>query len=168
MTNTPARVPESGDPAGGDVIAQERKSRRIRMPPWLIYSLLTVLLYGIWGALSKVVSNDMSPYMYQVAFSVGLLPVVAVVLRSRRLSGGHDRKRGILYAFGTGVLGGTGNMALFKSLGMGGPAAIAVPVSSMYSVVTVVLAFLFLKERVSRSQKIGLLLAFAAIYLLST
>jgi len=51
---------------------------------------------------------------------------------------------------------------------MGGQAAIAVPVSSMYSVVTVVLAFLFLKEHVSRSQKIGLLFAFAAIYLLST
>ena len=50
-----------------------------------------------------------------------------------------------MYAFGTGFLGGTGNMALFKSLSMGGQAAIAVPVSSMYSVVTVMLAFLFLR-----------------------
>jgi transporter family protein len=144
------------------------KLQVMRMPPWLIFSLLTVLLYGIWGALSKVVSNDMNPSMYQVAFSVGLLPVVAVVLRSGRLAGGHGRKRGMLCAFGTGVLGGVGNMALLKSLGMGGQAAIAVPVSSMYSVVTVILAFLFLRERVSGSQKIGLLLAFAAIYLLST
>ena len=143
---------------------------RFGMPAWLTYSLLTVVFYGLWGTLSKVVSNEMNPWMYQVVFSVGLLPVVAVLLRSRRLSAGttgSSRRRGMFYAFGTGILGGVGNIALYQSLGMGGEASIAVPVSSVYSVVTVILAFLFLKERVSGSQKLGLVVGFVAIYLLS-
>lgn len=143
---------------------------RTHMPSWLTFSLLTVLLYGVWGALSKIVSNDVSPAMYQVAFSVGLIPVVGVLLRSRRLSAGSSgskQNRGKLYAFSTGILGGAGNIALYKSLRMGGEASVAVPVSSVYSIVTVILAFLVLKERVSGSQKLGLLVGFAAIYLLS-
>ncbi len=167
MTDRKAPVPELGTSAGPRL--KERRPR-VGFPQWLTFSLLTVLFYGMWGMLSKVVSNDMSPAMYQVAFSAGLVPVVAVLLRSRRLSAGStgiSRKRGMFYAFSTGILGGAGNIALYKSLGMGGKASIAVPVSSVYSVVTVILAFLFLRERLSGSQKVGLLIGFVAIYLLS-
>jgi transporter family protein len=163
-------VPESGSSVAGDPESKRHKFRGIGFPQWLTFSLLTVLFYGMWGTLSKVVSNDMSPGMYQVAFSLGLVPVVAVLLRSRRLSAGttgSNRKRGMFFAFSTGILGGAGNIALYKSLSAGGEASIAVPVSSLYSVITVILAFLFLKERVSGSQKLGLLVAFVAIYLLS-
>jgi transporter family protein len=166
MTDREASVPESS--AGPQ--SKLRTASKIGIPLWLTFSLLTVLFYGLWGVLSKVVANDMSPAMYQVAFSAGLVPVVAVLLRSRRLSEGSTgarRKRGMFYAFATGILGGAGNIALYKSLGMGGMASIAVPVSSVYSVVTVILAFFFLKERISGSQKAGLLIGFIAIYLLS-
>jgi transporter family protein len=171
MKDNETVVPESRNSVPADPVSKERKHHSIGFPQWLTFSLLTVLFYGLWGTLSKVVSNDMSPAMYQVAYSVGLVPVVAVLLRSRRLSAGStgsSRKRGIFYAFSTGILGGAGNIALYKSLGMGGEASIAVPVSSLYSVTTVILAFLFLKERVSGSQKLGLLVGFASIYLLST
>jgi bacterial/archaeal transporter family protein len=169
MENTEAQVRR---PSGSAVDGPDSTGRgRFGVPAWLIFSLLTVLFYGLWGTLSKVVSNEMTPWTYQVVFSVGLLPVVAVLLRSRRLkeggTAGSSRRRGMLYAFGTGILGGAGNIALYKSLGMGGEASIAVPVSSVYSVVTVILAFLFLKERVSNSQKLGLVIGFVAIYLLS-
>ena len=168
MKNAETQVPESRGSAGAGPDSTGR--RHFGVPAWLIFSLLTVLFYGLWGTLSKVVSNEMSPWTYQVVFSVGLLPVVAVLLRSRRLregTTGRSRKRGMFYAFCTGILGGAGNIALYKSLGMGGEASIAVPVSSVYSVVTVILAFLFLKERVSGSQKLGLVIGFVAIYLLS-
>jgi len=133
---------------------------RAIVPPWLAFSLLTVLLYGLWGALSKLVSNEMSPSMYQVAFSVGLTPIIIVLLCSRRLTSGSSegtRRRGKIYAFATGILGGVGNIALYQSLSMGGKASVSVPLSSVYSIVTVMLAFLLLKERVSGSQKVGLL-----------
>ncbi len=137
------------------------------VPQWLVLSLLTIVLWGLWGATSKAVADDINPYMNQVLFAMGLLPVIAVVLRSKRLSGGNNRKHGIFYAFITGILGGTGNMAFFRSLTLGGKASVVVPATSLSPLVTVLLAFLLLRERVSLSQKFGLVLALVAIYLLS-
>ena len=130
-------------------------------------SLLTIVLWGIWGATSKAVSNDIDAYMNQVLFTVGLMPLMLLVLRSRRLSGGNDRKRGIFYAFITGILGGTGNIAFFKSLTLGGQASVVVPMTAMSPLVTVLMALALLREKLSTSQKIGLGIAFVAIYLLS-
>jgi len=49
----------------------------------------------------------------------------------------------------------------------GGKASIVAPVTALFPMVTVVLAVIFLRERVGRTQWLGLLLAFVAIYLLS-
>src|SRR5207302_9057236 len=69
------------------------------IPPWLLYSLLTILVWGVWGATSKAVANDINPYMNQVLFTIGLVPVLSLVVRSPRLAGGKRRKRGVVYAF---------------------------------------------------------------------
>jgi len=143
------------------------KAERKRFPAWLVYSLLTILLWGVWGALTKVVSADIDAYMNQVLFAIGVLPVMAIVFFSRRLTGGTNRGRGIFYAFITGVLGGTGNIAFFKAFSEGGKASVVVPATSLSPLVTVILGYFVLKERASGYQKVGLALAMAAIYLLS-
>ncbi len=136
-------------------------------PAWLGYSLLTILLWGVWGALTKAISTDLDAYTNQVLFSFGVLPVMAFALFSPRLAGGANRRRGIFYAFITGILGGAGNIAFFKAFTAGGKASVVVPATSLSPLVTVILGFLLLKERASGWQKVGLLLAMAAIYLLS-
>jgi transporter family protein len=141
--------------------------RRKKLPSWLALSLLTIVLWGVWGATSKIVSNDIDAYMNQILFTIGLMPLILLVLRSRRLAGGNDRKRGIFYAFITGILGGTGNIAFFKSLTLGGQASVVVPMTAMSPLVTVLMALALLREKLSMSQKIGLGIAFVAIYLLS-
>ncbi len=138
-----------------------------KLPAWLVYSLLTILLWGVWATTSKVISDDINAYTNQVLFAIGLIPVMLVVYRSPRLAGGSNRKIGISYAFVTGILGGTGNITFFKSLMVGGKASIVVPATSLSPVVTVMMGFFILKERLTAAQKIGLALAIAAIYLLS-
>jgi transporter family protein len=138
-----------------------------RFPVWLVYSLLTIVLWGVWSTVTKVIADDITAYVNQVLFTIGLLPVIAVVLRSRRLAGGHNRKRGIFYAFITGILGGTGNITFFKALSAGGKASIVVPATSLSPLVTVIMGYFVLKERATTSQKAGLVLAMVAIYLLS-
>lgn len=144
----------------------EAPAGKKRIPQWLLYSLATILLWGVWGATSKAISDDITAYMNQVLFTFGMLPLIGLVVRSRRLSGGINRKRGIFYAFITGILGGTGNIAFFKSLTLGGRASIVVPITAMSPLVTVIMAFFVLRERMSASQKVGLALALAAIYCL--
>jgi transporter family protein len=134
---------------------------------WLFYSLLTILLWGGWGAISKAVADNVNAYMNQFLFTLGLFPLMLLVFRSPRMAGGRNRKRGIFFAFLTGILGGLGNIAFFKSLSMGGRVTVVVPMSGLSPLVTVLVAFVVLHERMSTYQKVGLAIALAAIYLLS-
>ena len=138
------------------------------MPRWLAFSLLTIFVWGAWGAISKVASEGVDAYTNQIFFTFGLLPLIAIVWRSPRNAGGRPgRRTGIAWAFLTGVLGGTGNIAFFRALVMGGKASVVSPVTALFPLVTVILAVTFLHERVGTAQKIGLVLALIAIYLLS-
>lgn len=136
-------------------------------PLWLVYSILTLVLWGIWGATSKVVSDEIDAYTNQVLFGIGIVPLFLLVAFSPRLRGGVNRRRGIFYAFITGILGGTGNIAFFRSLMDGGKASVVVPATSLSPVVTVLMSYFILKERLTAVQKLGLVLAIAAIYFLS-
>lgn len=138
------------------------------MPRWLAFSLLTILVWGAWGAISKFASNGVDADTNQVFFTLGLLPLIAIVWRAPRNAKGKEGKHvGIGWAFLTGILGGTGNIAFFHALVIGGKASIVSPVTALFPLVTVILAVTLLHERVGAAQKLGLVLALAAIYLLS-
>jgi transporter family protein len=142
--------------------------RILGMPRWLAFSLLTILVWGAWGVISKVASEGVDANTNQIFFTFGLLPLIAIVWRSpRNGGGGAGRRTGLAWAFLTGILGGTGNIAFFHALVMGGKASIVSPVTALFPLVTVILAVTFLHERLGTAQKIGLALALVAIYLLS-
>jgi transporter family protein len=137
------------------------------MPRWLAFSLLTILLWGAWGAVSKLASDGVDANTNQILFTLGLIPLMVFVLRSGRAPAAPGRGAGMGWAFFTGILGGTGNIAFFRALVAGGNASIVVPATALFPLVTVILAVLFLRERLGNAQKLGLVLALIAIYLLS-
>lgn len=138
------------------------------LPRWLVFSLLTIVVWGVWGAVSKVSSDAIDADTNQVFFTFGLLPLILLVWRaSRAKPSDKGHRAGVGWAFVTGILGGTGNIAFFHALGTGGKASIVAPVTALFPLVTVVLAVTLLGERIGTAQKIGLGLALLAIYLLS-
>jgi len=146
-------------------------SRPRTFPKWLLWSLATIVLWGTWGLVSKIASGGVDAYVNQLLYTVGLLPLMVFVgwTVSKRSAGDarEGRNRGIFWAFLTGILGGLGNIAFFQALVKGGSASVVAPVTALFPVVTVLLALVFLKERLGRVQWLGLALAFLAIYLLS-
>jgi drug/metabolite transporter (DMT)-like permease len=58
-----------------------------------------------------------------------------------------------------------GNVFYYDVLGRGGKAALIVPLTALYPLVTILLAMLLLKERLNRIQLGGVLLSLIAIYL---
>jgi drug/metabolite transporter (DMT)-like permease len=134
---------------------------------WLRYSMLSMLAYGVWGAVSSLASQNVSPLTLQIVSTLGLFPVAVVLLFSNNIYQGADRRRGILLAMATGVIGGTGNLTLYQALRIGGEASVVFPLTGMYPLVTLALARLLLKERLNRVQGVGIALALVAIYLFS-
>ena len=136
-------------------------------PAWLWLSLLTILLWGAWGLQAKIIAEKISPWMNQVLFPIGLLPPLVWMLLSKNLRKGVHLPKGSIYAFVTGILGGTGNIAFLAAMSTGGKAAIVVPWVGLAPLVTVILARFTLHESITRAQMAGLALALVAIYLLS-
>lgn len=142
-----------------------------KLPVWLIWSLATILLWGIWGLVSKVASARVDVYANQLLFTAGLMPLMAFAgWAVGRHSSGQERagrRSGAFWAFLTGILGGVGNLAFFQAMAKGGKASVVAPITALFPMVTVLLALFFLRERLGRVQWLGLALAFTAIYLLT-
>jgi transporter family protein len=149
----------------GDTV--QMNAARVRIPSWLCYSLLTIVLWGAWGVQSKLITDRISPWMNQVLFPLGLAPVVAWLAFTGRLQSGTCERHGAGWAFFTGVLGGAGNVAFYLALRRGGSVAVVVPLTCLFPLVTVATAYLVLHERLTAPQWGGLALALVAIYLLS-
>lgn len=152
------------------VSSQISVDRRTRFPKWLLWSLLTIVLWGTWGLVSKVASGGIDAYMNQLLYTAGLAPLMVFVGVSVHREGGEkngQRRSGVFWAFLTGILGGVGNIAFFQALVKGGKASVVAPVTALFPMVTVLLALVLLKEKLGRTQWLGLALAFAAIYMLS-
>ena len=138
------------------------------MPRWLLYTLISILFWGVWGVVSKVSSTTVSAMHTQVLFAVGMIPPVllAAVLPGR--SEGTDKRRGIVYGFLTGIIGGIGNLALFRAFEIGADASVISPLTGIYPLFTVIASVIVLKERMNGVQIAGTLLAGTAIFLLSS
>jgi transporter family protein len=135
------------------------------MPRWLLYTLLTMLLWGGWGVLSKPLSSALSPWQVQTLSALGLLPVLALLGRSPNLRTGANRARGCALGFASGLLSGLGNVAYYQALAAGGKAAAVTPITALYPLVTVALAVLFLRERLNPVQTVGVGVSLVALYL---
>jgi bacterial/archaeal transporter family protein len=144
-------------------------SARSLFPAWLVFSLLTVLVWGTWGLQSKVAVDRVAASMNQVLFPIGLLPILVWALRSaRNKATPGSRSRGAVYGLLTGLLGGAGNIAFYEAFERGGPASVVTPLVGLAPLVTVALAIPILHERLNPKQIAGLVLAIGSIYLLST
>ncbi len=137
------------------------------MSQWLRFSLISLVAYGVWGAVSSLASQNVSALTLQIVSTIGLFPVALVLAFSKNVLVGANLRRGMLIATATGVIGGTGNLTLYQALRLGGEASVVFPLTGMYPLVTIVLARLLFKETMNRIQAVGIGLALAAIYLFS-
>ena len=134
------------------------------MPRWLIHTLLTMLLWGGWGVVSKPLSSTLSAWEMQALSTFGLLPVILVLACSRSLRTGANPRRGFLQAFAAGLIVSAGNAAYYKALALGGKAAAVTPLTSLYPLVTILLALGLLQERLNSVQAAGVGVSLLAIY----
>jgi drug/metabolite transporter (DMT)-like permease len=135
------------------------------VPRWLIWTVATLLAWGIWAILAKQIGDALSPSQSQMLSTLGLLPILAALALNQETQAPRNRRRGIILAFGSGVVSCIGNIPYYTALGGGAKAATVVPLTSLYPLVTVLLAAVLLKERLNWMQAVGVVLSLVAIYL---
>jgi transporter family protein len=136
-----------------------------RRSAWLFYALLCIVWWGVWGFLSKLGSDQISPQQLQILFTIGIIPPTALACAQRGFKVEADR-RGAIYGILNGVFSGLGMLAYYAALARG-KASVVGPFTALFPLLTIALAFAFLRERINRVQAAGLILALAAIILLS-
>jgi transporter family protein len=135
------------------------------MARWLGWTLATIVAWGIWAILSKLIADDQSPAHSQVLSTIGIMPVVLALWMMNDSPPTGNRRRGILLALGSGIVSCLGNIAYFDVFSRGTKAAAVIPITALYPAVTVLLAIPLLNEQLNRWQVIGIGLSMGAIYL---
>jgi uncharacterized membrane protein len=132
---------------------------------WLVYSIAAAFCWGVWGVLAKFISSDITPFVNHFLFTVGMLFTLPFIIKKCKRKDANTK--GIFYGIISGVFAVIGNIAVYKAFASGGLAAIVIPVTNLYPLITIIIALAIFKEKLNWMNVIGLLLAIPAILILS-
>ncbi len=131
-----------------------------RISDWLGLALGALVAFGSSAILQKLATNHVSGDAAFGAFSAAFIPVAvgiyAFTTWPRNLAA-------VPTALGVagGVLNGLGVLATLAAYRSGGKASLVTPLAALYPVITVVVAVVFLGERLDSRQAAGIALAIA-------
>jgi transporter family protein len=138
----------------------------MHFPLWLLFALMTLVLWGVGSITQKLATNWIPTGRCFVWFVLAMVAIALTLLPASS----HDwnLSRGVFWeAVLGGALNGLGAMTSFMALERGGKASIVIPLCYLYPVITILLAVAFLHEIITRAEVGGIVLAMAAAFLLS-
>ena len=135
---------------------------------WVWYMVLTVLFWGGWAILSKLVTEEMPANHAVFVFTLGAASVAVVLLIVKRFRV-ESNPKGVFYGIANGVVSNTGNLAVFAAFANdpGGHTSLIATVTGLYPLITVAMAVFILRERPTGLQGAGLVLVAVAIIFFS-
>ena len=143
-------------------MTSKRKSKK----NWALPAFASMLVWGIWVFLPKLALQKLSPYSVLFYETIGSVTIALAVFAGLKFKLQKDRR-------GIGILGlsaALSTMALFCYLYAlsHGPVAVVATLTAMYPVIALLLARIFLKERLNALQAFAVCLAMVSIWLLSS
>ena len=132
---------------------------------WLVYALLSTLLYGIWGVFSKLAVNHIgssSLFIYDcLVFFIGGL--IALYVNGFKL---EFNSTGVIYSLLYGVTGMIATFLFIVAVSKG-KASLVAGITAVYPCVTIILAMFFLKETITLKQFFGIVLSITGVILIA-
>jgi bacterial/archaeal transporter family protein len=133
---------------------------------WAVLSVGAFVMWGLWGFFAKIAGDHIDAKSAAVMQGLGGVAVTFVLLASQRF-----RPELHLGGVSAGIMGGValwlGIIAFSAALANGGRASVVVPMTALYPIVTIALSVVVLRETVSPTQGMGILMALASIWLMS-
>lgn len=133
---------------------------------WLLFAITTTVFWGAWGAMIEIPEKAGFPAtLGYTVWALTMIPcaIVALYFSKWKL---NVEKRSIFLGCVIGLTGSGGQLLLFQAL-RSGPAYIVFPLISLFPILTIFLSIIFLKERGTTRQWIGIVAALIAIAFLS-
>jgi bacterial/archaeal transporter family protein len=128
---------------------------------WALWTSLALVAWGLTGFFSKIATGHSSSALCTIVFALASIPIaVAILLLDRHLSfelSGTTWLLSLLF----GALFSLGSLATFASYRYG-KATVVTAIIALYPAITVMLAVLFLKEKLDSLRMVSLPLALAA------
>jgi transporter family protein len=135
------------------------------MSRWLQLTFLALISWGVWAVMARLIGDALDGAQNQALSTLGILPVMIAIGFLKKSAVAGNLRRGIGYAFASGVISSLGNVVYYDALSRGGQAALIVPLTALYPLTTILLALVILRERLNRLQWAGAFVSLAAIYL---
>ena len=132
---------------------------------WVLPALAALVVWSGWALFPKFALNTLPKTSIIFYEAIGGIIFAIVLLFVRRFRLAFEKKP-VMIAFGSSFLSVTAVLFYLSALSTG-PVAAVVMMTALYPVVTVILARLFLKEKLTVTQTCGFALSLAAIVLLS-
>ena len=132
---------------------------------WMAYAGFAIVLWGINGLFMKLGTNRVSARSMVIWVTAGFVVLLPFLWSGTTLAG---LSANVLFVgLIAGTVNGLGNWAVFACLEKGAKASVAIPLTALYPLCTVVLATAFLRERPTALQWVGIALAVAGGAMLS-
>ena len=135
------------------------------MKPWVLYSVFTLMCWGLWGVFSKLASNYSRPRQTLLFQAVGVLGFALLVLVIERFQI-QPTAAGFGWSFAAGFINFVGFLAFFAAI-QKGKVSTVISLSSLYPVITILLSVLLLHEKVTKREGLGIAFALTAGWLLA-
>jgi transporter family protein len=134
---------------------------------WLLYAIIPVVLWGFAGLLQKISTNFISGELSTLWFLVAFIPVAVILIATEPLKQ-KILLRDWLLATALGFLFSLGNLALLLAFARQGKASIITPLAGLYPLVSIPIAILFLGEKITTREWVGIALALSAVVALAS
>lgn len=131
----------------------------------MIFAVVSLISWGIWGVLPRVSTMYISPksaFVYEV-LGVLLFGIVMWAFFGFKL---ETNTKGAVFGILTGVFEFIGALAFVYAVSKS-KSSMVVVVSALYPAVTVLLSYLFLGDTITIKQGIGMLMALGAMVLIT-
>lgn len=146
---------------------KEKAEKIVKGKAWLIYALLSALFASLTSILGKVGIENVESNLGTAIRTIVVLVMAWIIVFATKKQRDVNKidKRSLIFLILSGVATGASWLCYYKAL-QDGLASIVVPIDKLSILVTVLFAYIFLKEKLSKKSLLGLILILVGTLLL--
>lgn len=146
---------------------KEKAEKIVKRKAWLIYALLSALFASLTSILGKVGIENVESNLGTAIRTIVVLVMAWIIVFATKKQRDIKKidKRSLIFLILSGVATGASWLCYYKAL-QDGLASIVVPIDKLSILVTVLFAYILLKEKLSKKSLLGLILIVVGTLLL--